>query len=803
MRVRGGQALAAFNERRGWSEQAGVPETKSFFKTIDAGFKGSVGLKAESLLENFRDRSAPGFFASFDKPEETLHYLRSRWPDSEQTLIERARRIAEGRFDLLGLRDLNFGKDVDWHLEPVSGKRAPLSHWSRIDYLSAEVAGDKKITWELNRQQYFATLGRAYWLTGDEFYAETFVRHLSSWMEANPPKLGINWASSLEVSFRAISWLWALYFFKGSKSIKPEFFLRVLKFLYLHARHLETYLSTYFSPNTHLTGEALGLFYLGTLLPEFSLAERWRATGRRILLAELDRHVLSDGVYFEQSSYYHRYTADFYTHFLVLSRVNGQEATPQLEEKLKALLDHLLYITRPDGTTPFFGDDDGGRLVMLDEREASDFRATLGTGAALFARPDYKYVAGSPAEETLWLLGAEGLEAFDKLKAESPAEETRAFPHGGYYVMRDGWKPDSNYLLVDCGAHGGLNCGHAHSDALSFDMAARGRTLLVDPGTYTYTGSSMMRDLFRSTAAHNTLTIDNESQSQPGGAFDWKTIARASTRRWISRSRFDFFEGAHDGYERLKDGATHVRSILFMKSDYWVVRDRVEARGAHRCELHFHFAANAVPEIEEARGVEAVREHDGAGAGLSLFSFGSHGEWRKSEGWVSPCYGKRVSAPVCTFSGTIEGTQDFVTFLLPERARETSAREIEAVGARAFETTSRDVRDILLMAEGTLAESRQVTSDFEWAWLRYEAGAQRPSEALLINGRRLFLNGRPVLDAAERIEYLFLRRVGEDLYVESEASVEPEAGALGARRLIFTRELPKASLQLEEAGKSF
>ena len=59
------------------------------------------------------------------------------------------------------------------------------------------------------------TLGQAYWLTRDERYARIFVAHLEAWMDANPPKLGINWASSLEVAFRSISWLWAFYFFKS------------------------------------------------------------------------------------------------------------------------------------------------------------------------------------------------------------------------------------------------------------------------------------------------------------------------------------------------------------------------------------------------------------------------------------------------------------------------------------------------------------------------------------------------------------------------------------------------------------
>src|SRR5262249_21425282 len=361
---------------------------------------------------------------SFDSKAETLSEFRRRWPNAEREIIAVADRIGEGTFDLLGLRELKLGDKIDWHLEPLSGKRTPLRHWSQLDYLDTNVAGDKKVTWELNRHQYFLTLGRAYWLTGDERYAEVFASHISSWMDQNPPKLGINWASSLEVAFRSISWLWGFYFFKGSPSFSSQTFLRALRFLYLHARHLETYLSTYFSPNTHLTGEALGLFYLGVLLPEFKEAARWRNTGRRILLEQLPIHVRPDGVYFEQSSYYHRYTTDFYIHFLILSQANGDTVSGEVSDRLTALLDHLMYITRPDGTSPLFGDDDGGRLMMLDRRPVNDFRATLSTGAALFERSDYKFVAGGPAEETLWLLGVAGLQSLDQIIAQEPAKQS-------------------------------------------------------------------------------------------------------------------------------------------------------------------------------------------------------------------------------------------------------------------------------------------------------------------------------------------------------------------------------------------
>lgn len=809
LRVRGGQAAACLAERAGLSVEARVRGDAEFFALLDASqFDGgnngkNARLTSESLFAHFRSRPSHAFFAAFNTPDETRAVLNSRFNGSERALlIERAERIVAGRFDLLGLRGLDFGDPVDWHLEPLAGKRTPAgAHWSRIDYLDASVAGDKKITWELNRQQYFVVLGRAYRHTRDERYAETFARHLSAWMDANPPKRGINWASSLEVAFRAISWLWSLQFFKHSPHLSETLYTRALKFLYAHARHLETNLSTYFSPNTHLTGEALGLVYLGTLLPEFRAASRWRATGARILFAELHRHIRPDGVYFEQTSYYHRYTTDFYTHFLALLRAGDHNATREatregaprvalLEEKLQALLDHLMHITLPDGTTPLFGDDDGGRLAPFDERAPNDFRATLATGAALFRRADYKFVAREATEEMLWLLGARSLQDFDALDAKPPAGQSCAFNDGGYYVMRDGWTSNSNYLLLDCGPHGTLNGAHAHADALAIlACAARGTSVLTDSGTYTYTGSPALREQFRATAAHNTLTIDGESSSVPESAFRWRQMARAACRTWQSHARFDLFEGEHDGYMRLQPSpAKHVRSVLFVKGDYWIMRDRVETSGAHDYQLNFHFDARSQVSIErekdagagEAAAVVVVRacvEGAGASSGLDLFAFARGGAWREHEGLISTAYGAAAPAPVCTFAFN-GGAEEVFTLLVPRAAgaaAQLTAREIEAVGGRAFElqdgTTA--TRDYLLVRanDARSIETAQLASDFAWTWLRFDGDGAEPRELIALGGKSLRLDGREVLRSPSRINYLVARHLaGDALTVETDAS---------------------------------
>jgi uncharacterized heparinase superfamily protein len=713
LRVRGSQAFAAFAERQNWSSRSRLISDDALLRLFDGDLKST-----SDLHTHFRERTSPKFFASFTDPQATINELRRRWPEAEKEILERADRIVAGHFDLLGFRNLSFGNPIDWHLEPIAGKRAPLVHWSRLNYLDADLFGDKKITWELNRHQYFIPLGQAYWLTGDERYAKTFVEHVNSWMDQNPPKLGVNWASSLEVAFRSIAWIWALHFFKESDALTPETFSKLCKFLYLNARHLETFLSTYFSPNTHLTGEALGLYYIGALMPEFKESARWRDKGLEILLAQLPRHVQADGVYFEQSSYYHRYTTDFYLHLRVLLSNAGAPVPSVLDEKLCLLLDHLMYITRPDGTTPLFGDDDGGRLLGFFNRPANDFRATLGVGAALFERGDYKFVARDAVEDALWLLGPAkkeqvrkrglpppllGLDergqaplpdlfSFDQIVATEPEKQSVAFPTGGYYVMRDGWTVDSNYLMFDCGPHGTDNCGHAHADALSFELAVNGRTLLVDPGTYTYTGSKEMRDWFRSSAAHNTLTVDNESSSVSAGPFSWKTIARSECSSWITEESFDYVVGSHDGFMHLAEPAKHTRSILFIKNGYWVVRDVVETSGDHDLQARFHLAPRLAPLPPEDNTVCVVSENGDAPV-LKISAFAKNIEWGRENASVSECYGERKEASVLSISVLAKGSEELVVFLLPDVG--AVVREIEAQHGRAFEIEIAGRRDVL------------------------------------------------------------------------------------------------------------
>lgn len=597
--------------------------------------------------------------------------MQQRFPAECEALVTSAEKACAGKFDLLGYHDLSFGTPIDWHLEPRTGLRTPLVHWSQIDPVKPVAGLDPKIVWELNRHSHFVTLAQAYWLTGEQRFAQEFVQQTSAWIEANPIGIGINWASSIEVAFRAIVWLWALHLCADAECVTPSFLARLIKSLLEHGRHIEKYLSTYFSPNTHLTGEALGLLYLGTCLPELRPAARWRTQGLQILLEQLPRHVRADGVYFEQSSYYHRYTTDFYLHLHLLLRVNHQhlsEAQEQLlRQRLELLYEHLLWIQRPDGTAPLFGDDDGGRLLKFAPRASNDFRDTLATGVLLFERGDWKHAAGDAPAELLWLFGGEGLQRYDEVKATPPATKARAFATSGYFVLRSGWERTASSVLMDCGRHGAeTGPGHAHSDALSLEFAARGTTWIVDPGTFVYGADAATRDWFRSTAAHNTAMVDEQPQAQPGVPFAWRTQAEGELMEFKDGGAWAVMEGRHNGYASLSDPVTHTRSVLLLRDKPGLfVRDKFTAQAQHQYTLRFHLTPACTARAAGNR-VEA-QTANGETLTITVFAAGNvpgQVQARIEDGWVSSCYGQRAAAPVAVFEVCSAGVTEITSVLV-------------------------------------------------------------------------------------------------------------------------------------------
>src|SRR2546428_3348161 len=177
-----------------------------------------------ALQDDFGERVSTQFSEGAATAEATARRM-ERITDSSQRIISIADAVREGRFDLLGYRGLDFGDPVDWHLDPISGRRAPLVHWSRLNPLDPAVVGDSKVVWELNRHQWLCHLGQAYRFTGDEGYAQAFARYVREWLRANPTSMGINWASSLAEAFRLLYWCWSLMLFHRSPALSRLLFI--------------------------------------------------------------------------------------------------------------------------------------------------------------------------------------------------------------------------------------------------------------------------------------------------------------------------------------------------------------------------------------------------------------------------------------------------------------------------------------------------------------------------------------------------------------------------------------------------
>jgi len=100
------------------------------------------------------------------------------------------------------------------------------------------------VTWELNRHQHLVVLAKAYLLTRDERFTKELLAQWYSWQEQNPYPSGINWASSLEVAFRSLSWLWVRALLQGNPVMPAAFHTDLTRALVLSGRHIERYLST-------------------------------------------------------------------------------------------------------------------------------------------------------------------------------------------------------------------------------------------------------------------------------------------------------------------------------------------------------------------------------------------------------------------------------------------------------------------------------------------------------------------------------------------------------------------------------
>jgi len=668
LRVRGVQALHARLERL-WGRflpphllARGMPATELVFDR-GVAFPAGAGI-------------APGVIA---------RAIARLDPETRARFTEQSDQAERGIVTLLGYGPLWVGNPPNWHREAISGTEAPRRHWSRIDHLDTAVVGDHKLLWELNRHQYLLATAFCWLLDQETRRFDLIQSHLESWLADNPPRHGVNWVSSLEIAYRAISWCWLLWMLREAPW-RPDLRTRLTRSLEAHARKVERYLSTYFSPNTHLTGEALGLFYVGTVLPHSPHAQRWRKKGSAILESAIHRQVYPDGVYFEQASQYHRYTAEIYLHYLLLANATGWTVSHTARDRLGDLFAVLRSMASAPGLIPLLGDDDGGLLLPLDPRAPDDVRALLLAGAVALQRPEL-VMAAAPPSFAYWLCGIESTDRLRTRRAVNPHWLDIYFARGGLAVLRDGWDSSTAVAVIDAGPHGALSCGHSHADALAMTLALGPTELFIDRGTLTYAGAE--RNEFRATVSHNTLEIDGTSSVIPAQPFKWLSDIPARARGVVcSSSHFSSFSGIAAGHLAGGRPSAHCRRVLHQRGGAWVIHDRGLREAARAGVLRWQLAPHLTAAALTASTV-AIR--NGAGVGVAAIFIRGASAIRIVARDVSLRLGHRIAAQclevevdasleALTVVVPAAGDGSLVTFAIDEQHAEGGVLWSDAVG---------------------------------------------------------------------------------------------------------------------------
>ena len=620
-----------------------------------------------------------------DRLGELADLVMERYPGSARRAVARANSICEHKFDLLGSGEVEVDP-LDWHRDFKNGfdwdpRRCYTGTWDHVTtYLRRGISADVKVPWELSRFQHSTLLGRAYLLTGDGKYAREFRIQVEDWIANNPVGLGVNWACTMDVAIRALNWVWGYLLLRGSSLLTDEFLTRLLKSLYLHGRFIASHLEVG-SYGNHYVADLVGLVALGSLFPGVE-ADLWLEDGMRRIEGQIVRQVGGDGVHLESSISYHRLVAEAFATSMTFASQAGTGVSPEYRSRLGAMMEFVRHYTKPDSLSPVIGDADDGRIQAMSERDVRNHSYLPDLGAILLGRPGLACNPGLD-EEVIWLLGPDSPGRYPSGKLKEPPL-SRGFPVGGFYVMREG----DLYMIVRCGRpQPGAPGGHAHCDQFSFELHGGGRTFIVDPGTYLYTQSASWRNLFRSSAYHNTVVVDGGEMN----GFDERDLFKLEFRSgpkvhsWVSCDRYDFLDAEHLGYSRGTEKVVHRRQVLFDKvGGAWCIRDVVSGTETHRCDFVLHLA----PLPLESLGVgDAGLVLGGGRSRLAVKQLGKHSdELRITKGWISPSYGVKEEAPVVTLSR--EGS--VITFeILFKLIVEDQAEPDPVSGSRCLEIMDR------------------------------------------------------------------------------------------------------------------
>lgn len=513
--------------------------------------------------------------------------------------MEVADRYLRREYNMFAIPAIDLSKGIDFNKEYKQNLELPLEFAPWMDYRNTKVYGDFKYFWELPRLQHLVLLSKAYFLSQDRRYANEVKQQLELFMDQSPFLLGVNWIMPMEAGIRLVSIVWIIAFLKGYLDKEILLLQRLEGLIQSHVYYITQNYAQHSSANNHLVGEAAGVFVAATCFPFLRGIKKYQKEAYFILCREAHRQHHSDGVNKEQGMHYQMFCFDFLVLAGLLGQANQMPFPKSYWDTIHKSATFMASVAHQDGTFRHLGDSDDGHAVILS-KETSELKSLLAIAAVLFEDHALSREADQLSEKAFWLLGSSSLERFEKIrKGEKGTMHPLpdAFPDGGYYVIRS----DRGKVVFDCGPLGfGALAAHGHADSLGFTLDVDGRSFLIDTGTYTYVASDSYRNYFRSTLAHNTVTVDNLDQSEITGPFLWGKKAESILLNFQNETDQGMITAEHHGYKRLPDPVLHRRKLVFDKThEVIVVNDFIECAGEHQVKISFHFAPQYEAEEKE------------------------------------------------------------------------------------------------------------------------------------------------------------------------------------------------------------
>lgn len=503
----------------------------------------------------------------------------------------------------------DYGADINWDLWPVK---------------------DNEVRWQLHRVYWWQSMGLAYRSSGDEKYAKEWIFQFRDWEKKNylgrsKENDGIAWRP-LEVSERIQSLPGPFNLFVVSPNFTPSF---LLEFLNSYTKQAAYIPANYSKEGNHLLFEAQRVLGAGAFFPELKQAAEWRKSGIEVLNREIKLQVLADGVQWELSPTYHVGCIEIFTKAYNAAKMAGVEN--EFPESYIKTIEKMVFVTAnisfPNYNYPMFGDswivDKNVRIKqfaswskMFPNDELIEYFATEGASGKL---PDYL---------------------------------SNAFPNGGLYTFRNGWDSKATIMVVKAGPPAEF---HAQPDNGTFELWVKGRNFTPDSGCYIYSGDAevtKMRNWFRQTRVHSTLTLDNQNM----------VITKAQKNKWQTGKNLDILTYTNPGYTDLN----HQRSVLFIDQKYFLIIDKAIGKATGNLGVHFQLKEDSKPVFDNVNNKVYTTYEDGNNLLIQSLNTDKV-TLNEEEGKVSYSYAKQITRPAFAFEKPKKdtATQQFISIVYP------------------------------------------------------------------------------------------------------------------------------------------